>query len=211
MSSTHWLRWRCDRVGRAGGNPRVAVKPMPITTHAPARAEPRHERVPSFRLNPKCHVIANGTPIALGQDEIKNNRRRDDAKYKKSDEDDGKNHGRYTQESCCTAVPTNYMPRDLYLSGKLELTFDSTPALHPRNTILDALDGDLGAVFNRFAIEAASPIAVPGSFEKVRDLTDRSITDSLRNFPDEALEGVPFVLGRALRAGNRPPCDHRHR
>jgi hypothetical protein len=93
----------------------VAVEPVPVATHAPTGAEPRHERVPTLRLDAKGHIIANRTPIALGEDEIEDNRRRDDAKHEKRDEDDGENHGRYTQESYLTAIPTYYMQRDPYL------------------------------------------------------------------------------------------------
>jgi hypothetical protein len=93
----------------------MAVESMPITAHTPARAEPGHERIPPFRLDAKGHVVANRAPITLRKDEIEDNRRRDDAKDKKRDENDGENHERYTQESCNTAIPTHYEPRDFYL------------------------------------------------------------------------------------------------
>jgi hypothetical protein len=78
------------------------MEAFPITAHAPAGAEPRHERVPAFRLDAQRHVIADGAAIAIGKDEEERDRRHDNAQHEKGNEDDGKYHGRHIQESDST-------------------------------------------------------------------------------------------------------------
>jgi len=69
------------------------VQSLPVASHAPARAEPRHEDVPPLRLYAEGDVIADGAPIAIREDEKKNDRCHDDPQNEEGNQDDGKDHG----------------------------------------------------------------------------------------------------------------------
>ena len=71
----------------------MTVQPLPIASHAPAGAKPGHESVPSPGLNTQRHLVAEGTTIAIREDEEEHDRCHDDTQHEEGDENNGKDHG----------------------------------------------------------------------------------------------------------------------
>ena len=83
------------------------MQPVPVASHAPARAEPRHEDVPPLRLYAERDVIADGAAISIGEDEEKHDRRHDDPQNEEGNQDDGKDHGGHIRSRAryyCTEI-----------------------------------------------------------------------------------------------------------
>src|SRR2546423_11126255 len=101
---------------------------MPTALVTPARAKPRHEQIPSARLNPQSDGVAVRTTIALRQNEEEHDRGCDQTKNEEADKDDGKdNRVRHR------------------LSPPLEPLLHLKPRLNVRQIAFDSLDHYLGA------------------------------------------------------------------
>lgn len=75
------------------------VQTLPVAPHAPAGAEPWHQRVPPLRLHPQGDIIADRTAVAIRKDEEEHDGRHDNAQREECDKDNGEYHGRHIQES----------------------------------------------------------------------------------------------------------------
>ena len=99
-----------ERVRAASHYGCMTMEPFPIAAHAPARAEPRHERVPPLRLDAQRHVIAYGATIAIRKNENEHDRREDEAQHEESDEDDSEYHGTTSRNQALQRLPENRRP-----------------------------------------------------------------------------------------------------
>lgn len=73
----------------------MTVQTIPVAVHAPARAEPGHERVPAAGLDAQRHFVAHGATIAIREDEEEHDRCHDDLQHEEANQDDDENHGHH--------------------------------------------------------------------------------------------------------------------
>jgi hypothetical protein len=90
----------------------MAMEAFPIAAHTPARTEPRHERVPALRLHAHRDVIADGTTIAIREDEEEHDRRYHDAQDEKGNENRSEYHSATSREAGSKARAYELEPRE---------------------------------------------------------------------------------------------------
>lgn len=128
---------------RAQGSP--AQQPMPAALIAPARAKPRHDKIPAAGFHAECYGVAVWASVAFRQDEEENDRSRDQAQDEEADENNGKDD--------CVGHPA--FPRSL------QALLDLYPRLHVSQVAFDSFDYDFRANPYRRVIETSSPQGSP--------------------------------------------------
>lgn len=108
---------------------------MPAALIAPARPHVRHKKIPASRFHAQRGRITVGAPVALGNDEIEEDRGGDSTKDEEANEDD----------------------REQNRVSQSESLLHEGPSFHMCDTIFDAFDAHILPDRERVVAKVASP------------------------------------------------------